>query len=192
LGAERERPAPAQSAGRRRRLQGEARAKSAVASIAALRRNARGPAFARSKLRLAGRAQRSGEDLPVLGRFEHRSKRLLPRRLFIGRVARFSGVAAAVVACSLAIGAFGYHRFARLPWIDALLNASMILTGMGPVDRMETVSGKLFASAYALFSGIAFVSMIGLIFLPLIHRFFHALHLELDEPRDAERGDRRS
>lgn len=120
----------------------------------------------------------------MLEGFEHRSKRLLPRRRFLGRLARFSGLAAAVVACSLAIGAFGYHRFAHLPWIDALLNAAMILTGMGPVDRMETVAGKLFASAYALFSGIAFVSMIALLFLPLIHRFFHALHLELEDTDD--------
>jgi hypothetical protein len=117
----------------------------------------------------------------VLERFEHRSERLLPARPFFGRVARFSGLAAGVVAGSLAIGAAGYHWLAKLPWIDALLNASMILTGMGPVDRMETAAGKLFASAYALFSGIAFVSMIALLFAPLIHRFFHALHVDPDD-----------
>jgi hypothetical protein len=111
-------------------------------------------------------------------RFEHHRERLLPARHFVGRVARFSGLAAGVITGSLALGAAGYHWLADLPWIDALLNASMILTGMGPVDRMQTSAGKLFAAGYAMFSGIAFVSTIALLFAPLIHRFFHALHLE--------------
>jgi len=123
----------------------------------------------------------------LLDRFEHRREPLLPAKHFAGRLARFAGLSAAVVAGSLALGAAGYHQFACLPWIDALLNAAMILTGMGPVDRMETSAGKLFAAGYALFSGIAFVSTIALLFAPLIHRFFHALHLE--DPTDEGRGD---
>jgi hypothetical protein len=123
----------------------------------------------------------------LVRRFEHRSERLLPARPFIGRLALYAGLSASLVVAALALGSAGYHWLAGLAWIDALLNASMILTGMGPVDRMETDAGKLFASAYALFSGIAFVSMIALLFAPLVHRFFHALHLE---PEDgAERGD---
>jgi hypothetical protein len=126
----------------------------------------------------------------MLDRFEHHSEPLLPPKHFFGRVARFSALAAGVIAGALALGAAGYHWLANLPWIDALLNASMILTGMGPVDRMESSAGKLFASGYALFSGIAFVSTIALLFAPLIHRFFHALHLE--DPTDEQRDDQGS
>ena len=125
----------------------------------------------------------------MLERFEHRSEPLLPTRPFLGRVARFAGLAGLLIAASLAIGASGYHWLAQLPWIDALLNASMILTGMGPVDPMRNTAGKLFASAYALFSGVAFVSMIALLFAPLVHRFFHALHVEVEDAQETQRGD---
>jgi hypothetical protein len=145
------------------------------------------PAFGRTTLARARRVEVRREARELLDRFEHRSEPLLPAKHFFGRVARFSALAGAVIAGSLALGTAGYHQFASLPWIDALLNAAMILTGMGPVDRMETSAGKLFAAGYALFSGIAFVSTIALLFAPLIHRFFHALHLE--EPTDEGRGD---
>lgn len=85
------------------------------------------------------------------------------------------------------IGVTGYHAFAGLPWIDSLLNASMILTGMGPVDPMKSVGAKLFASAYALFSGLVFLSSAGILFSPIFHRFLHKFHLEetkSDVPRD--------
>jgi hypothetical protein len=75
----------------------------------------------------------------------------------------------------------GYRRLAGLPWIDALLNAAMILTGMGPVDRLETPAAKLFASGYALFSGVAFLGMTTLLLAPVVHRSFHALHVELED-----------
>jgi hypothetical protein len=119
----------------------------------------------------------------MLGAFEHRSEHLLPTRHFLRRVVRFAALAAAIIGASLAIGVSGYHWLGGLPWIDALLNAAMILTGMGPVDRMQTVPGKLFAAGYALFSGLAFVSMVAVLSAPIIHRFFHALHLEADENR---------
>jgi hypothetical protein len=78
----------------------------------------------------------------------------------------------------LAIGVFGYHFFAKLAWLDSLHNASMILSGMGPVAEIKTVSGKLFSSFYALFSGVAFITNIGLLLTPVVHRFFHKMHVE--------------
>jgi len=106
--------------------------------------------------------------------FEHRLAPLLGPRAFLRRQLRFAAVSASIVLGALAAGALGYHAFGRLPWLDALLNAAMILTGMGPVDRMQTNAGKLFATCYALVSGVA------VLFAPLIHRFLHRFHVELD------------
>jgi hypothetical protein len=113
--------------------------------------------------------------------FEHRREELLPAHRFARRLLTFSALSAGIVSAALAIGAVGYHAFGGLPWIDALLNAAMILTGMGPVDRMTTTGGKLFSTAYALFSGVAFVTTVAVLFAPIVHRFFHRLHVELDE-----------
>jgi hypothetical protein len=77
----------------------------------------------------------------------------------------------------------GYHFVARLSWIDSLLNASMILTGMGPVDPLQTVGAKLFASCYALFSGIVFITTAGILLGPLVHRLLHKFHLEIEPER---------
>lgn len=86
-----------------------------------------------------------------------------------------------LVAVAVALGTSGYRMFARLPWIDAFLNASMILSGMGPVDRLPTSGAKLFAALYALFSGLVFVAVMGITLGPWVHRLFHWVHLE-DEP----------
>lgn len=75
-------------------------------------------------------------------------------------------------------GTLGYHVAGRLDWIDAFLNASMILSGMGPVDRMETAGGKLFAALYALFSGLVFIGIAGIVVAPWVHRLFHWIHVE--------------
>ena len=85
---------------------------------------------------------------------------------------------------ALAAGTLGYHAIEGLPWLDALLNAAMILTGMGPVDRMQTSAGKLFATAYALASGVLFVTTVAVLFAPLVHRFFHHFHVEVDDEPD--------
>ena len=77
------------------------------------------------------------------------------------------------------MGMLGYHFLARLTWLDALVNASMILTGMGPVDQMTTVGAKLFASFYALFSGVAFLTIVAVLLAPAVHRFLHRFHLDL-------------
>ena len=74
----------------------------------------------------------------------------------------------------------GYHAIGGLPWVDSILNASMILTGMGPVDPMRTAAAKLFASAYAIFSGVAFLTSVGVLLAPLFHRFLHHFHLEVE------------
>ena|SRR5438067_2385699 len=115
--------------------------------------------------------------------FEHKRQRLLPRRAFARRVVLHAVMALVIVAVALGIGVLGYHEIDRLPWIDALLNASMILGGMGPVNELCSTGAKLFASFYALFSGLVFITVTGVLFAPVIHRFLHRFHLELEEEK---------
>ena len=110
--------------------------------------------------------------------WEHRGQQLLPRRQFILRLSRWSLLAIGVIAISLAAGICGYHFLEKLSWIDALLNASMILGGMGPVDQLKTNAGKIFASLYALYSGLALISVAGLLMAPVVHRLLHKFHVE--------------
>ncbi len=110
-------------------------------------------------------------------RFESRDTPLLPRHRFVRRVAGSAAAAAALVGVSLAIGVVGYHAIAGLPWIDALLNASMILGGMGPVDPLRGTPAKLFASGYALFSGVVLISSMGVVAAPIVHRLLHKFHV---------------
>ena len=86
-----------------------------------------------------------------------------------------------MLCVSVGIGMAGYHVWGGLGWLDSFLNASMILTGMGPVDRMDTDAGKLFASLYAIFSGVAFLGFVGVLFAPAYHRFLHKFHLDADK-----------
>ena len=116
--------------------------------------------------------------------YEHRTKPLIARDLYVARVARSAALAAGLISASLAIGVVGYHSIGRLTWIDALQNASMILGGMGPVDRLGTDAGKLFASAYALFSGFALLTGVAVLLAPVLHRFMHRFHLEAVESED--------
>ena len=81
---------------------------------------------------------------------------------------------------SLVVGILGYHGFEHLSWIDSFLNASMILSGMGPVAELHNTSAKLFAGCYAIYSGIALISTAALVFAPIIHRLIHRFHLEDD------------
>jgi hypothetical protein len=110
--------------------------------------------------------------------FEHKSQPIAPRSAFIKRMAVSFGMALALIAVALGLGICGYHWIANLSWIDSLLNASMILGGMGPVDRLETTGAKLFASAYAIFSGLLFISIMGLVLAPIIHRIIHKFQLD--------------
>lgn len=109
-------------------------------------------------------------------RFERLHEKLLPRRLFLWRLARWTALAGAVILGSLAIGVCGYHYLDSLPWIDSLLNASMILGGIGTVDPMKTDAAKIFASIYALYSGLALIAVVGLLLAPVIHRLLHKFH----------------
>jgi hypothetical protein len=110
--------------------------------------------------------------------YEHRSKPLLPRREFFRRLARSAALGLAVVGGALMIGMAGYHIFENMGWIDSFANASMILSGMGPLGELKTSAGKIFAGCYALFSGVAFLTSVGLVFAPVFHRFLHKFHLE--------------
>lgn len=105
-------------------------------------------------------------------------EQLLSRQAYLHRQLRFSLFAAAIVAVCLGIGVLGYHWTEGLAWLDSLLNASMLLGGMGPVENPVTVAGKLFASFYALFSGIVFLMAAGVFAAPLLHRVVHRFHLE--------------
>ncbi len=113
--------------------------------------------------------------------FEHKDDDILPRSAFLLRLLRSFGVTLLIVAASLGIGSAGYHHYEGLPWIDSLLNASMILAGMGPVDPMQSDGGKLFATFYALYSGIAFLSVMAILLAPVLHRALHKFHLDDEE-----------
>ena len=108
----------------------------------------------------------------------NRPMTLLSRAEFIGHVARFLGFAALCLVFSLGIGIVGYHGIVGLGWVDSLLNASMILTGMGPVDTMPTDTAKIFASFYAMFSGAVYPILTAVVLYPFVHRMLKALHLE--------------
>ncbi len=98
--------------------------------------------------------------------------------MFLVRMVRYFFYSVLLIAFSLMLGVMGYHFTAGLGWIDSLYNASMILTGMGPVAELKTTTAKVFASFYALFSGIAFLSTVAVFFAPVVHRFMHKMHLE--------------
>lgn len=103
------------------------------------------------------------------------------RRALIRRLARNAGLVGALVLGALAIGATGYHVFAGLNWLDATLNATMILTGMGPVNPVSTRAAKVFAIGYALFSGVFFLTMFAVLLAPALQHFLHRFHLDLSE-----------
>ena len=113
--------------------------------------------------------------------YEHRRQPLASRKVFIQRLARNAGIAAIIIFISLGIGILGYHFLEGLSWIDSLLNASMILGGMGPVDTLHTTAGKIFASFYALYSGFILLVAVGVLAAPIVHRFMHRFHLQVDK-----------
>lgn len=112
--------------------------------------------------------------------YERHQEPLISREVYLRRIARSGGVACAVVFAALFLGVSGYHWIEGIPWVDSILNAAMILGGMGPVAELRTTAGKLFAAAYALFSGLMFIVVAGIFFAPVIHRFLHKFHLEGD------------
>lgn len=110
--------------------------------------------------------------------YETRRQKLLTRAEFALRVLWHFTFGVGVAAIALFAGMLGYRYLAGLSWVDSLLNASMILGGMGPVDTLKTNASKIFASFYALFSGLVFIGLLGLLLAPFIHRVMHKLHLE--------------
>ncbi|MFA6037080.1 MAG: hypothetical protein WC748_03010 [Legionellales bacterium] len=108
--------------------------------------------------------------------FEHHSQAILPFSLFVLRLLRSLIVGIMGILISLAIGMFGYHLLEKFSWPDAFVNAAMILSGMGPVNPLTTTAGKIFAGLYALYSGLIFIIILGIILAPVIHRFFHMMH----------------
>lgn len=113
--------------------------------------------------------------------FESHKQPLLPFRVFIKRVFRFALFAFLLITFSVVAGTIGYRFFASMPWLDSFYMACMILTGMGPTIILVTPAAKIFSSLYALYSGIAFLSISAIFFTPLIHRLLHALHVEESE-----------
>lgn len=122
--------------------------------------------------------------------FEHRKQPLIPYRHFLLRSLRFAAFSILIVAFSLFMGMVGYHWLAGITWTNAFYNASMILTGMGPgldIDNMQELDPvqkdniRIFAGFYALYSGVIFLVASSLILSPLLHRFFHKLHLDAEE-----------
>jgi hypothetical protein len=116
--------------------------------------------------------------------FEHRSSPLLPRKEFIGRMARCALLSAGLVVVTLGIGMCGYHRLENMPWPDAFANASMIVAGMGPLGNLNTDGGKIFAGCYALFCGLLFVTVMTILIAPIFHRFIHKFHLDTGKSKN--------
>ncbi|MFH0908520.1 MAG: hypothetical protein V1929_07145 [bacterium] len=112
--------------------------------------------------------------------YEHRRQPLIPIRHFRARVIQHVLAAGFLILFSLLVGILGYHYCENMPWIDAMPNAAMILTGMGPLGPLQTTAGKVFATFYALFSGLVFLFVAGVTFAPVVHRFLHRFHLSED------------
>jgi hypothetical protein len=113
--------------------------------------------------------------------YESKHQPLLSRQAFARRLARNFAAAMVLIGVSLLGGMLGYHYLEGMQWIDAFANASMILSGMGPLGTLQTWDGKLFAGLYALYSGLALVLATGIVFAPVVHRMLHQFHLEDDK-----------
>lgn len=116
--------------------------------------------------------------------FEKKHQPLATKRVFLQRLLKYALYAFLILALSLAIGTIGYRLYAAISWVDAFLNAAMILTGMGPVTAMPSDGAKLFSAFYAIYSGVAFLTTISILFAPIIHRFLHLMHVEDNENDD--------
>jgi hypothetical protein len=116
--------------------------------------------------------------------YESRHSPLLPRRKFYARLRWHGLFALATLGACVGIGMAGYHYFEDLGWVDSYVNATMILSGMGPLDPIKTTGGRIFAGSYALFSGVAFLTTVGFFLMPVLHRLLHKLHLESGKTKD--------
>ncbi|NBP69122.1 MAG: two pore domain potassium channel family protein [Cytophagia bacterium] len=114
-------------------------------------------------------------------RLEHKKERVISFQKFIERIGRYGFFAFILILISILIGTLGYRLLGQLSWLDSFYMACMILTGMGPVSDMPTPGAKIFSSLYALYSGVAFLSITAVFFAPIIHRLLHILHVEQDD-----------
>jgi len=110
--------------------------------------------------------------------FERKHEKLLPHRAFLRRLAKYALISLGLVVVSLLIGMLGYHQSEGMSWIDAFLNAAMLMGGMGPVNTLYTDAGQLFAGIYALYCGMVLLIAVGIFAVPIVHRFLHHFHLE--------------
>ena len=113
--------------------------------------------------------------------FERQHEKLAPISVFVRRMVASVVMAGILIAVALSIGVIGYHLIAGFDWVDSLLEASMILGGMGPVNSLATTGAKMFASGYALFSGLVFIAIMGIILAPVTHRMLHKFHIDEDD-----------
>jgi hypothetical protein len=129
---------------------------------------------------LEGSDKRSATPLgmELIKMFERKHEQLAPIPVFLKRMAASLGIASCLIGTALLIGISGYHYLGGFGWIDSLLEASMILGGMGPVNPLPTEGVKIFASAYALFSGLIFIAVMGVVLSPIVHRFLHKFHID--------------
>jgi hypothetical protein len=121
----------------------------------------------------------------------YRETKLLSRKAFLRRQAWFAAFALGIVAFSLGVGMIGYHVFEGDEWVDAFVNAAMLLGGMGPVGELHTAAGKIFAGVYAIYCGMVLLVSVGVLFAPLLHRLLHRFHLEGTDTEE-EGSERRS
>lgn len=123
--------------------------------------------------------------------YEHRTEPLLPRAAFLRRLANNARVAGILVLISLVIGIIGYHWLEHLSWIDAFLNAAMLMGGMGPVNTPVTTGGKLFAGFYALYCGLVVIAVAGIMLAPVAHRILHRFHLQTEDDSESKKPKRK-
>jgi len=124
---------------------------------------------------MAKRSQQSGRGWLS---YERRHEKVAPRSVFLKRLIGSLAIALGLMVTVLLIGIVGYHYLAGFGWVDSLLEASMLLGGMGPVNALPTDGAKIFASAYALFSGLIFIAVMGLVLSPVVHRILHKFHVD--------------
>ena len=113
--------------------------------------------------------------------FEQKHEKLAPLSVFIKRIVASVVMAGILIAFALLIGIAGYHWIGGFNWVDSLLEASMILGGMGPVNHLPSPQAKIFASCYALFSGLVFIAIMGVVLAPITHRMLHKFHIDEED-----------
>ncbi len=116
--------------------------------------------------------------MKLLTNLERRTEKLAPFSVFAQRVAAAVALACGIIALVLFVGVAGYHWLGGLDWVDSILESSMILGGMGPVNPLKSTGVKLFASGYALFSGLVFIGIMGIVLTPVVHRVLHKFHVQ--------------